>query len=124
MFFAQGGGKNHPNPANSGTRIKAGEGCYFAIAGGLQGALLLQWYWDASLLMNCLCEITKHTITKSSKETSISNSAHHPVAPGLQLHLQTEKSKKAHEIIFGQFWFPLSAFSTPKLTKPGDYQLA
>lgn len=78
LFFAQGGGKK--NPANSGTRIKVGEECYFAIASSLQGALVLQWCWDASLLMNCLCEITKHTITKSSKETTISSSAHHPIA--------------------------------------------
>lgn len=60
--------KTHLNPANSGIRIKAGEECYFAISGGLQGALLLQWCWDASLLMNCLCEITKHTVTKAQKK--------------------------------------------------------
>lgn len=87
-------GKTHLNPANSGTRINAGEEYYFAVAGGLQGALLLQWCRDASLLMNCSCEITKHTVTKSSKETSSSNSAHHPIAPGLQLVFWTEKSKK------------------------------
>lgn len=98
--------KTHLNPANSGTRIKSGKECYFAIAGGLQGALLLQCCWDASLLMNCSCEITKQTMTKSSKETSSSNSAHHSIASGLQLHFWTEKSKKkAQEIIFGQFCF-------------------
>lgn len=70
--------KAHLNPANSGIKIKAREECYFAIAGGLQGVLVLQWCWDASLLMNCLCEITKHTVTKSSKETRSSNSANHP----------------------------------------------
>lgn len=97
--------KAHLNPANSGIKIKAGEECYFAIAGGLQGVLVLQWCWDASLLMNCLCEITKHTVTKSSKETRSSNSANHPAPPDLQLHIQTEKNKKVPEIIFGQFCF-------------------